>query len=180
MGSIVSALSSMYSSKAYKIILLGLNNAGKTSVLYSLQLGKLIKTQPTLGGNVEEIQYRNLTFLCWDLGGQAQLRSAWPLYYPGTNGVILVIDSTDRDKIAIIREELKCIVAHPDLQRAVLLILANKQDLSNAIPPENIVEELQLSHIIKHTWRIQPCSAVTQDGITAGMNWLAQQLKQMA
>lgn len=79
----------------------GLDNAGKTTTLYKLHLGEAVITQPTAGSNVEQIQYKNLQFEVWDLGGQANLRPSWATYYRSTDALIMVVDSTDRARIGI-------------------------------------------------------------------------------
>lgn len=65
----------------HKLVLVGLDNAGKTTILYQLLLGEAVHTRPTIGSNVEEVVWRNLRFVMWDLGGQQSLRSAWTTYY---------------------------------------------------------------------------------------------------
>ena len=81
--------------KEYKIIIVGLHNAGKTTILYKLFLGEMIVTQPTIGSNVEEVKHKNVKLQVWDLGGQENLRKAWDSYYHGTQAVVYVVDSAD-------------------------------------------------------------------------------------
>ena len=166
------------SEKECKTIVLGLNNAGKTSVLYSLLLGKLVPTQPTLGSNVEEFSYRNLKFVAWDLGGQELLRHSWALFYANTDAVIVVVDSTDPAGFPTLKKEMVKFLDHPDLSRACILVLANKQDLDNALSPQDVATQLGLNEITtKHQWSIQGCSAVTQEGLNDGMAWIHDRLK---
>ena len=82
----------------YKIIIVGLHNACKTTLLYKLALGEVIVTQPTIGSNVEEIQHKNVKLQVWDLGGQDSLRSSWDAYYQNAEGVIYVIDAADESQ----------------------------------------------------------------------------------
>jgi ADP-ribosylation factor-like protein 5B len=105
----------------------GLDNAGKTTALYKLSLGQTVSTAPTIGSNVEKIQVGNLAFEIWDLGGQASLRSSWSLYFNGVNAIIVVIDSSDRTRIPIAKQELYQILATRELEAVPLLLLANKQ-----------------------------------------------------
>ncbi|KAL0376687.1 UNVERIFIED_CONTAM: ADP-ribosylation factor-like protein 5 [Sesamum calycinum] len=84
----------------------GLDNAGKTTTLYKLHLGEVVTTHPTVGSNVEELVYKNIRFEVWDLGGQDRLRTSWATYYRGTHAVIVVIDSTDRARISIMKDEI--------------------------------------------------------------------------
>jgi small GTP-binding protein len=85
------------SSSNFKIVILGLQNAGKTTILYRLSIGQLVSTQPTIGSNVEEISINNVKFQAWDLGGQESMRSVWDVYYINTDAIIYVIDSADVD-----------------------------------------------------------------------------------
>lgn len=83
----------------FKIIIVGMNNAGKTTILYKLALDEVIVTEPTIGSNVEEVHHKNLKLQVWDLGGQENLRAAWDAYYANTHAVIFVIDSADESQI---------------------------------------------------------------------------------
>jgi small GTP-binding protein len=105
----------------------GLDNAGKTTALYKLCLGQTVATAPTIGSNVETVKVHNMNFEIWDLGGQASLRSSWHIYFKGVDAIIVVIDSSDRARIPIAKQELYQILAMPSLETVPLLILANKQ-----------------------------------------------------
>jgi ADP-ribosylation factor protein 1 len=82
-----------------RILMLGLDAAGKTTVLYRLNLGEAIQTVPTIGFNVERVQYKNIEFTMWDVGGQERIRSLWKHYYTGTEGLIFEVDSNDRARV---------------------------------------------------------------------------------
>lgn len=82
-----------------KILMLGLDAAGKTTILYALKLGRINNTIPTIGFNVEELHYEKVSFMVWDVGGQEKLRNLWAHYYEGTNGLIFVVDSSDQERI---------------------------------------------------------------------------------
>eukprot|EP01137_Pigoraptor_chileana_P001923 Opistho-2@40153 len=107
-----------WSQEEYKVIITGLDNAGKTTILYQLLMNEVVVTSPTIGSNVEEVQYKNIHFVMWDIGGQESLRSSWATYYANTRCVILVIDSTDRERLSISKEELYRMLAHEDLRKA--------------------------------------------------------------
>ncbi|KAG7028866.1 ADP-ribosylation factor-like protein 5, partial [Cucurbita argyrosperma subsp. argyrosperma] len=112
----------------------------------------------------------------WDLGGQERLRTSWATYYRGTHAVIAVIDSTDRARISIMKDELFRLLGHDDLQQSVVLVFANKQDLKDAMTPVEITDALSLHSIKNHDWHIQACSALTGDGLYDGLGWIAQQV----
>merc|ERR1712028_266473 len=89
----------MFSKKEMRILMVGLDAAGKTTILYKLKLGEVITTVPTIGFNVEEVQYKNINFTVWDVGGQDKIRKLWRYYYENTQGLIFVVDSNDRERI---------------------------------------------------------------------------------
>uniref|UniRef100_A0A7N0V9E2 ADP-ribosylation factor-like protein 5 n=1 Tax=Kalanchoe fedtschenkoi TaxID=63787 RepID=A0A7N0V9E2_KALFE len=110
----------------------------------------------------------------WDLGGQDRLRTSWATYFRGTHAVIVVIDSTDRARITVMKDELFRILQHDDLQSSIILVFANKQDLKDAMSPAEITDALSLHSIKNHDWHIQACSALTGDGLYDGLGWIAQ------
>merc|ERR1711963_823800 len=96
----------MLGSKEMRILMVGLDAAGKTTILYKLKLGEVVTTIPTIGFNVETVEYKNISFTVWDFGGQDKIRKLWRCYYhANTQGLIFVIDSNDRDRIEDAREE---------------------------------------------------------------------------
>lgn len=110
------------------------------------------------------------------MGGQERLRMSWATYYRGTHAVIVVIDSTDRARISIMKDELFRLLGHEDLQHSVVLIFANKQDLKDAMTPAEITDALSLHSIKNHDWHIQACSALTGDGLLDGLEWISQRV----
>merc|ERR1712188_24289 len=99
-----------------RVLMVGLDAAGKTTVLYKLKLGKVVTTIPTIGFNVETVEYRNIRFTVWDIGGQDKIRKLWRHYYQGTQGLIFVIDSSDHDRIETAREELLKMLAAEEMK----------------------------------------------------------------
>mmetsp|Transcript_17960 Transcript_17960/g.60156 ORF Transcript_17960/g.60156 Transcript_17960/m.60156 type:complete len:190 (-) Transcript_17960:1253-1822(-) len=183
MGLLFSSLwSRLFGNKEYKIVMVGLNNAGKTTILYKLHLGDVIETQPTIGSNVEEVVHRNIRFQVWDLGGQETLRKSWGTYYINTHAVILVVDSTDREHMPVVKRELSAITAHQDLGEAVLLVLANKQDLRGAATAEDIDARFGFRELCttRQPYRVLPVSALKGDGIADGISWMVDTLKRSA
>ncbi|TNN57933.1 ADP-ribosylation factor-like protein 5B [Liparis tanakae] len=112
MGLIFAKLWSFFCNQEHKVIIVGLDNAGKTTILYQFLMNEVVHTSPTIGSNVEEIVVKNTHFLMWDIGGQESLRSSWNTYYSNTEFIILVVDSTDRERLVISKEELYRMLAH--------------------------------------------------------------------
>lgn len=171
---------SRFVTREFKCILVGLNNAGKTTTLYKLHLGETCVTAPTVGSNVEVVSCKDskVKFQMWDLGGQETLRRSWSSYYANTAAIMLVVDSTDRDRIGIVKEELELMLGHEDLAGAVLCVFANKQDLRGAMPATEVAERLGL-HNLKTSWHIQACSALTGAGLDDALSWMATKARLM-
>ena len=81
------------------------------------------------GFNVETVEYKNIQFTVWDVGGQDKIRPLWRHYFQNTQGIIFVVDSNDRDRVVEAREELQRMLNEDELRDALLLVFANKQDL---------------------------------------------------
>ena len=178
MGIVVSSLMNrLFGSGQYKIVMVGLDNAGKSTILYRLHLGDVIETHPTVGSNVEEVTHRNVRFQVWDLGGQDKLRKVWSTYFVGAHAIILVVDSTDRERIGLVRDELAALGRNDEATAAILLVLANKQDLEQAMGAAEISTQLQLHAHKTQSWHIQDCSAISGRGIYEGMDWVTHTLR---
>eukprot|EP00929_Paragymnodinium_shiwhaense_P123744 TRINITY_DN979_c0_g1_i2.p1 TRINITY_DN979_c0_g1~~TRINITY_DN979_c0_g1_i2.p1 ORF type:complete len:187 (+),score=41.98 TRINITY_DN979_c0_g1_i2:234-794(+) len=159
-----------------KIVMVGLDAAGKTTILYKLRLGEVITTIPTIGFNVESVQYKNISFQVWDIGGQDKIRRLWHHYYTNTDGVIFVVDSGDRERVAEAAKELHAVIGDDEMRGAALLVFANKQDLPQAMSAAEIVEKLGLTQLKSHPWFIQATRATTGDGLFEGLDWLSRTL----
>jgi hypothetical protein len=103
-------------------------------------------------------------------------RALWRHYNEGTKAIVFIVDSNDRDRIDEASEELKTLLTQGDLNESVLLVLANKQDLDNAMSVEEISDRLGLSTITSHRWTLRCCSAVSGQGIIDGFEWLANNI----
>eukprot|EP00359_Climacostomum_virens_P001134 CAMPEP_0204896730 /NCGR_PEP_ID=MMETSP1397-20131031/329_1 /ASSEMBLY_ACC=CAM_ASM_000891 /TAXON_ID=49980 /ORGANISM="Climacostomum Climacostomum virens, Strain Stock W-24" /LENGTH=136 /DNA_ID=CAMNT_0052064385 /DNA_START=1399 /DNA_END=1812 /DNA_ORIENTATION=- len=131
---------------------------------------------PTIGFNVETVNYRNINFTIWDIGGQDKLRPLWRHYFHGSNAVIFVVDSSDRERLEEAREELYRVISDEELRDVTLLVLANKQDLPGALTPQAMTEKLGLHTIRGHDWYLQSCVATTGAGLYEGLDWLSRSL----
>ncbi|KAI8677014.1 hypothetical protein NCS56_00590600 [Fusarium sp. Ph1] len=177
MGNSVSWLSGLlWAKKEIRILILGLDNAGKTTLLYRLKVGEVVTTIPTIGFNVESVTYKNLNFNVWDLGGQTSIRPYWRCYYANTAAVIFVVDSTDIERLQTASEELSAMLNEEELKDAALLVFANKQDQPGAKGAGEISEALRLGELRDRNWSIMACSAVDGSGVNEGMDWLVVSL----
>lgn len=158
-------------------MMVGLDAAGKTTILYKLKLGEIVTTIPTIGFNVETVEYKNISFTVWDVGGQDKIRPLWRHYFQNTQGLIFVVDSNDRERVTEAKEELGRMLGEDELRDAVLLVFANKQDLPNAMSPSEITEKLGLNVLRQRTWYIQATCATNGEGLYEGLDWLSNQLK---
>ncbi|KAH7574004.1 hypothetical protein JRO89_XS03G0238300 [Xanthoceras sorbifolium] len=190
--------SSVFGNREARILVLGLDNAGKTTILYRLQMGEVVSTIPTIGFNVETVQYNNIKFQVWDLGGQTSIRPYWRCYFPNTQAVIYVVDSSDTDRILVAKEEFHAILEEEELKGAVVLVFANKQvtitslvfsmiydlenpgisvDLPGALDDAAVTEALELHKIKNRQWAIFKTCATKGEGLFEGLDWLSNTLK---
>jgi len=160
----------------------------QTTILYQLKLGEVVTTIPTIGFNVETLQYRNVSFTVWDMGGRDKTRALWKYYQQNTSAIIWVVDSTDRERISQdanksqwsieTRAELHAMLAEDELRGVPLLVFANKQDLSNAMSVEEVTDALGLRGLRQRPWTVQGCSALTGNGLLSGLEWLSTAVRE--
>ncbi|PIK56681.1 hypothetical protein BSL78_06403 [Apostichopus japonicus] len=161
MGNFASLFKGLFSKKEMRILMVGLDAAGKTTILYKLKLGEIVTTIPTIGFNVETVEYKNISFTVWDVGGQDKIRPLWRHYFQNTQGLIFVIDSNDKERANEAREELNRMLQEDELRNAHLLVFANKQDLPNALNAADITEKLGLHKLSNRNWYIQATCATS-------------------
>jgi len=162
-----------------RILLLGLDAAGKTTILYKLKLNENVVTIPTIGFNVEEVTpVKNVTFTMWDVGGQEKIRPLWRHYYQGSEGLIFVVDSSDISRVTEARDELFSVLKDEGMEKGVpAVILANKQDLPNALKSYELVDKMGLRDLKSNPWYVQEMCATTGDGLYEGINMMADMVK---
>jgi len=174
MGGILAKLK--WGKQERRILMVGLDAAGKTTVLYKLKLGELVTTIPTIGFNVETVQYKNIHFTVWDVGGQDKIRPLWRHYYQNTQGLIFVVDSNDRERASEAADELSRMISEDELRDAAILVFANKQDLPNSMSVAEITDKLGLHSLKQRKWYIQSTCATSGDGLYEGLDWLSNTL----
>ncbi len=178
-GLITKALDALnFGAKERRVLMVGLDAAGKTTVLYKFKLGECVTTIPTIGFNVEHVQYKNINFTLWDVGGQDKIRSLWKHYYINTDAIIFVVDSNDSERVGMASNELHRMLQEDELQNSHLLVFANKQDLPNAMGAADLTQKLGLRTLRGREWYIQGCCATTGDGLCEGLDWLSKTLRE--
>ena len=163
--------------KEMRILIVGLDGSGKTTILNKLILGEIVTTIPTIGFTIKTVEYKKINFTAWDIGGGHKIRPIWRHYYPYTEGLIFVVDSTDKERIQESNEDfLQKMLQADELRDTALLVLANKQDQPNVMSVSEITDKLELHSLGSRKWHIQATCATTGDGLYEGFEWLATAL----
>ncbi|ETV98791.1 hypothetical protein H310_08301 [Aphanomyces invadans] len=157
-----------------KIYIVGLANAGKTSILYHFRYHEAEPTVPTIGFNVETFKYQTVVFTAWDFSGREQLRPLWRYYFDNTTAVIFVVDSTSNVLLQEAAEVLHGLFQVEELHDTPFLVYLNKQDAPNCLSVDALTDGLRLSSVVSHRWHVQPCSAYSGDGLYEGMDWVCR------
>lgn len=168
--------------KEVRILILGLDNAGKTTILRKFCGEPIDKVEPTLGFNIKTLTHcGGYKLNLWDVGGQKSIRAYWRNYFESTDGLIWVVDSADRVRLKQCRQALLELLQQERLAGATLLIFANKQDIEGALTTQEIANLLELESdesYRKRHWSIQSCSAVTGEGLISGIDWMVEDIAQ--
>ncbi|GFY88279.1 ras-related small GTP-binding family protein [Actinidia rufa] len=207
--------SRLFAKKEMRILMVGLDAAGKTTIFVQAQAGGDCDHNPyywhygskcipwpnmavpmecglkflselflfideTAGFNVETVEYKNISFTVWDVGGQDKIRPLWRHYFQNTQGLIFVVDSNDRDRVVEARDELHRMLNEDELREAVLLVFANKQDLPNAMNAAEITDKLGLHSLRQRHWYIQSTCATSGEGLYEGLDWLSNNIANKA
>ncbi|KAL0240916.1 hypothetical protein GEMRC1_006152 [Eukaryota sp. GEM-RC1] len=165
-----------------RALMLGLDSAGKTTVVKNILNLDTSTMSPTFGFDIHTLQRNNLTLNIWDIGGQSTIRSYWRTYFDRTDAIIWVVDSFDIGRIDECASEFLSALHSERLIGATLLILANKQDLPGALTSEEVLEELGVDEVeiakalSNRRWGVFPVSAKTGKGISEALDWLISDL----
>lgn len=165
------------------LVMVGLDNAGKTATVKGIQGESPQDVAPTVGFSKADIRQGRFDITMFDLGGGKQIRGIWKNYYAESYGVVFVIDSSDVDRMEETKETVAEVLRHPRIAGKPVLVLANKQDREGAMAEADIIEFLSLEKLVndhKCLCQIEPCSAVLGYGkkidshIRKGLKWLLE------
>ncbi|KAA6381027.1 MAG: putative ARF/SAR protein [Streblomastix strix] len=156
-----------------RLLFLGLDNAGKTTILNALTDMPINDISPTQGFNLKTVSHSKFQLNCWDLGGQRAIRPYWKNYFTQSDAIVFVVDSADTPRMEECGTELQQLLEEDKLSGLPLLVYSNKQ----AMKPDEIALALELHSIRDRPWQIQGCSAVSKTGLQEGINWLTSQIK---
>merc|ERR1712087_1087589 len=161
--------------KEARILMLGLDNAGKTTILKKMSEEDISHIMSKQGFNIKSLVHEGFKLNVWDIGGQKTIRPYWSNYFESSDALVYVIDSSDRRRLEESGTELRDLLAEDKLGGVPLLVFANKQDLLQAQSAEEIANMLELHRISDRTWTIQACSAKEGEGLQDRMEWLVSQ-----
>eukprot|EP00455_Lapot_gusevi_P017189 TRINITY_DN19103_c0_g1_i1.p1 TRINITY_DN19103_c0_g1~~TRINITY_DN19103_c0_g1_i1.p1 ORF type:complete len:178 (+),score=43.56 TRINITY_DN19103_c0_g1_i1:56-589(+) len=172
MGAFFAKLRDLFFSKKLEVVLVGLENSGKTTFCNFLQLGPNdLHEPPTVGLNVKMLKRGGVSFKVWDIGGQQQFREEWSRYCKGCDVIVFVVDISDVERLPMARKELHRLLEDRELQNMPLLVLANKIDIGQ-IREQELIKGLNLDYIVDNPWVVTPISALRGDNVDAAINFL--------
>jgi len=167
---------SKFFTKKIRLLILGLDGAGKTTILYKFKFEESLTTVPTIGFNVETAKIGNLEVTMWDMGGQDKLRSLWKYYFHNCDALVFVIDSTDTSRFNEVNEELYKILSDKNMESLkFILILWNKIDCVTSKHVTNFKDYIHINFPPKIY--IQACSGLKGTGVKEGFRKLYETLK---
>lgn len=177
-----SSLAKLDTLQPVHVVMLGLDSAGKSTVLYRLKFDQYVNTVPTVGFNCEKVKgtlgkAKNVSFNIWDVGGQDKVRPLWKSYTRNTDGIVFVVDSVDLERMEEARVELIRIARSTENLGVPILVVANKQDLPGARDAGEVEKLLNLTELsASHLYHVQPACAIIGDGLDEGLEHLYQMI----
>lgn len=177
MGAVLAKLLQVFWTKKLDIVVIGLENSGKTTLLSVLAHGEPVETVPTIGLNVKVFKKGQVNMKCWDIGGQEQYRSEWSRYTRGSDVVLYVVDAAAPQKLGQAKKELHKLLDDGSIGSTPILICANKIDLNPHVGEGELIDKLQLNYVMETPWMVLPISALKCTNIEQVVEWLTSQGK---
>lgn len=169
--------------KEVTVLCVGLDNSGKTTIInhFKPHQAKLQEVVPTIGYSVEKFSASNIIFTVFDMSGQGRYRSLWEQYYRDAEAVIFVVDSSDKLRTVVARDELESLLNHSDIRDKQIPIccLANKRDIQDAMSAVEVADKMGLDSIKNKPYSIFATNALTGEGLNSAMDWLSEQITNM-
>jgi len=162
-------------SEEFRILMLGLDNSGKTTALKQLAGEDVSHITPTQGFNIKSVQHSGFKLNVWDIGGQKHIRPYWKNYYANTDAIVYMVDSADVQRLDEAADELTALMGEEGLAGVPTLVYANKQDLLGAKTAAELMVEMDLVQFKDRWVHVEACSAKTGDGLEQGMQKLMEQ-----
>ena len=174
--------------KTGKLLFLGLDNAGKTTLLHMLKDDRMASHFPTLHPTSEELSINRIRFITYDLGGHRQARRVWKDYFLAVDAIVFLIDCTNRERFLESKVELDSLLADDQVTSCPVLILGNKIDVPGAASEDEILEAFSLygqttgkgkvsrSELSARPLELFMCSILKRQGYGEGLNWISQYL----
>jgi ADP-ribosylation factor-like protein 8 len=175
MGALLTKLLDTFYAKKLEVVLVGLENSGKTTLLNVLAAGRPVETCPTIGLNVKLVRKGGVQMKCWDIGGQAQYRSEWGRYTRGCDVIIFVVDSHAIESIPLARKELHRLLEDRELATTPVLVVSNKIDLEPHVTEGDLIRDLNLDYVTENPWIVIPISALKVVNVDQVLQWLIKQ-----
>jgi small GTP-binding protein len=174
MGSVASAVVSYVSpQKDADVVIVGLDAAGKTTLLFKLTgVPPTREIQPTVGFETKSLQINKLHLQLWDLGGETTLRPMWRMYYKKARGLVFVIDSSDRTRMGLAVTEFTHLLNEAELRGVPILIIANKKDKPGRMKKLEIIDGFHLRDIKDRQWSLSTTDALSGEGVAKAFEWM--------
>ncbi|PRP83620.1 LON peptidase N-terminal domain and ring finger 3 [Planoprotostelium fungivorum] len=181
MGLFSDIFSSLFNKKKLRMVCVGLDNSGKTTIINWFKPKKAVEIVPTVGYQVEEFSKHGINFTVLDMSGQNKYRNMWEHYYNDAGAIIWVIDGSDKFRLVVVKDELNALLAHPAVKKNAVpvLLYVNKVDVPECMTNDEITAGLELEKISGHPWHLSRSNGITGEGVEEGVSWLVNNIKNL-